>query len=154
MNFKQHKTHSSNFTIIPNSIFKDKNLSNKAKGLLCLMLSLPPTWDFSESGLSMLSHDNLSSIRSTIKELEKAGYLYRERVRNKKGHLKGTIYHIFESPTFEKPTLENQTLDKPKQEKPKYENHTQLNTNISITNRLRTEDNYEVDPTFYYNWMK
>lgn len=129
MNFKQHKTHTSNFTIIPNNIFKDKTLSMKAKGLLCLMLSLPPTWEFSEVGLSKLSSDNITSIKSGLKELESAGYLRRERIRNEKGHLKSCIYHIFEEPMLENPTLD----EKPTLENPTQENAPQLNTNQSKT---------------------
>lgn len=125
MNFKQHKTHTSNFTIIPNNIFKDKTLSMKAKGLLCLMLSLPPTWEFSEVGLSKLSKDNLTSVKTGLKELEQAGYLQRERIRNEKGHLKSCVYHVFESPI-----LENHTLaQKPTLENPTLENQLQLNKN-------------------------
>ena len=35
---------SDNFTIVNNFILRDKNLSLKSIGLLCKMISLPPTW--------------------------------------------------------------------------------------------------------------
>ena len=41
--------------MIDNAIFQNKNLSLQAKGLLCLMLSLPDDWDFSKNGLISLS---------------------------------------------------------------------------------------------------
>jgi len=37
-------------------------------------------------------------LRSGIIELEKAGYLKRERQRNESGQVKGMIYHIIENP--------------------------------------------------------
>ena len=61
---KEKKT---NYTIISNNIFKDKSLSLKAKGLLCLMLSLPDMWEFTEQGLATLSADGLASTKTAIK---------------------------------------------------------------------------------------
>ena len=34
------------FTVIANSVFKDRRLSAKAKGILVEMLSLPENWDY------------------------------------------------------------------------------------------------------------
>ena len=48
---------SGNFTTIDNCIFKDRTLSFKAKGLICVMLSLPQGWDFNVDGLATLSSD-------------------------------------------------------------------------------------------------
>lgn len=122
---KKHTTQSG-FTIINNSIFMDKNLSLKAKGLLCQLLSLPDNWSFSEMGLTKIVNDGRASIRSAIKELEDNKYLHRERTREG-GKLKGTIYHIYETP-FE-----------PKEKEDK------------------SGINYEpqnIPPSYYYDWMK
>ncbi len=75
----------------------DKSLSLKAKGLLCQLLSLPDNWNFSETGLTKVVSDGRDSIRSAIKELEGAGYLHRERIREK-GKMGKMIYHIYETP--------------------------------------------------------
>ena len=40
------------FTVIANSVFKDRTLSAKAKGLLVEMLSLPENWDYTLKGLT------------------------------------------------------------------------------------------------------
>ena len=66
--FKVHS--SNNFTIINNSVFYNKELSWKAKGILAQMLSLPETWDYTEAGLARLSTDGLTSTRSALKELD------------------------------------------------------------------------------------
>lgn len=71
--FRIEKT--KNYTVMSNYHLKDKRLSFKAKGLLSYMLSLPDTWDFSLSGLCSASKDNITSIRSTLKELQEFKYL-------------------------------------------------------------------------------
>ena len=118
-----------------NNHLRNRDLSLKAKGLLSLMLSLPDEWDYTENGLATLSKDGRDSVRPTIKELEKFGYLIRTRNRDEKGRLTDTVYDVFENPQTEKPMLENPILDKPMLEKPMLENPTQLNTN-----KLNTEE--------------
>lgn len=99
------------------------------------MLSLPEEWDYTTKGLSVICKDGVDSITSAIKELEAAGYVVRERVRNEKGQLTIAEYTILEEPISvlpeqEKPKQENPILDKPVQDKPILEKHDQLNTNI------------------------
>lgn len=85
------------YTVMSNAHLRDKNLSYKAKGLLSVMLSLPEEWDYSINGLAAISKEGVKSIRSTIKELEDAGYIVRTKVNDEKGHFK-YIYDIFETP--------------------------------------------------------
>ncbi len=87
-----------NFTVMSNYHLKDTNLSLKAKGLLSLMLSLPDNWDYTIKGLATICKDGVDSIKATVKELEKNGYIIRKRVRNKKGHLTCMEYIIYEEP--------------------------------------------------------
>ena len=78
------------FTVIANSVFKDRRLSAKAKGILVEMLSLPENWDYTLKGLTTLFSDGIDSIRQGIKELEeKNGYIVRERKRDARGRLGG-----------------------------------------------------------------
>ena len=63
------------FTVITNSVFKDRRLSAKAKGILVEMLSLPENWDYTLKGLTTLFSDGIDSIRQGIKELEENGYI-------------------------------------------------------------------------------
>jgi len=122
--FRVEKTR--DYTVMSNSHFKDKRLSLKAKGLLSLMLSLPPEWDFSLRGLTKLGTDGIDSIRNAVNELENAKYIVRSRARNEKGQLKGTEYIIYEQPLSELPTLAKPTLEKPTLAEPMLEKATQL----------------------------
>ena len=63
------------FTVIANSVFKDRRLSAKAKGILVEMLSLPENRYYTLKGLTTLFSDGIDSIRQGIKELEENGYI-------------------------------------------------------------------------------
>ena len=78
------KVKKTDYTVIDNNIFKNQKLTLKAKGMICTMLSLPDDWNFSEEGLTSLSNDGISSVRSTLKELMEYGYLKRERNKEDK----------------------------------------------------------------------
>ena len=121
------------FTIIDNAIFRNCDLSLKAKGLLCQMLSLPDGWEFSVEGLSKLSTDGKSAVTSALNELKEAGYFYRKEVRDG-GKFGGVEYVISEAPITEKPMTEN-----PISEKPISENQPQLNTKELSTKKSNTK---------------
>ena len=76
----------SNYTVVDNTFIRDMKLSMKAKGLMLLMLSLPPEWDYSVAGLSAICKEGMTAIRGALKELEDCGYLRRERRNNEKGY--------------------------------------------------------------------
>ena len=93
--FRVAKT--SNYTVMSNTHFRDQRLSLKAKGLLSFMLSLPDDWDYTQRGLSATCKDGVDSIAAAIKELEQAGYISRQRIREH-GRLKDIEYTIYEEP--------------------------------------------------------
>lgn len=130
-----HKT--GNFTVMSNYHFKERGMSLKAKGLLSLMLSLPDTWNYSIAGLVTLSKDGKDSVMSALSELEKFGYLTRERLVNDKGQFNGIEYNIFEQPQKEIPIAEKPISANEKAEKPTAENAAQLNTNQLSTNSIK-----------------
>jgi hypothetical protein len=130
-----HKT--KNYTVLSNYHFREKGLSLKAKGLLSLMLSLPDSWNYSVSGLVTLSKDGKDSVMSALAELEKFGYLERERIINDKGQFAGIEYHIYEAPKEDNPIAVNPIEGKEKAENPIAENRKQLNTNQLITKSIK-----------------
>lgn len=144
--FRVEKTR--DYTVMSNHHLKNATLSLKAKGLLSVMLSLPDDWDYTLAGLAHISKEGVDAIREGVRELEAAGYIVRNRVRNAKGQLTSTEYVIHEqpvppSPTLEepvqeKPALENPTLENPTQDKPMLENPTQLNTYLPKTYLSKT----------------
>jgi hypothetical protein len=124
--------------------FKEKRMSLKAKGLLSLMLSLPDTWNYSVSGLVTLSKDGKDSVMSALAELEKFGYLQRERLTNDKGQFSGIEYNIFEQPQPQKPIAEKPILEKENAEKQNAEKPPQLNTNQLITKSIKNNNELNI----------
>ena len=113
------------FTVIANSVFKDKTLSAKAKGILVEMLSLPENWDYTLKGLTYLFSDGIDSIRQGIRELEEHGYIVRERKRDAKGRLGGMEYVIYETPRIPVNETGEPVSACPAEESPKAEIPTQ-----------------------------
>lgn len=105
------KEHKENYTCISNDVFKS-DLSLKARGMLCTMLSLPDDWEFSENGLQAILKDGQTSIRSAIKELEAAGFLSRTRERDESGRMGRCIWIVCDYPRFENPSMDTPSLDK------------------------------------------
>lgn len=82
-----------NFTMISNLIFRDKELSLKDLGLLCFLMSLPDSWNFSIAGLAAIRADGKDSIRTSLNSLQKLGYIKKYQVRNELGQFE-TIVEI------------------------------------------------------------
>nr|WP_300816285.1 DUF6017 domain-containing protein [uncultured Acetatifactor sp.] len=145
--FRVEKT--KDFTVMCNHHLRNVKLSLKAKGLLSLMLSLPEDWDYTTKGLACICRDGVDSIASVLKELEKHGYLTRQRVRFDNGLLGDIEYTIHEKPVSqetaevppkrEKPGQAKPGQEKPGQGKPAQGNPTQLNTDPLNTDRLKTD---------------
>ena len=126
------------YTVMSNYHLRDNKLSLKAKGLLSLMLSLPEDWDYTLKGLSYICRDGIDSISSSVKELERNGYLSRRRIRHPDGRLGDIEYTIHEqpenlqiepiSPKRENPVQVFPTKDDSVLEKPAQLNIDKLNT--------------------------
>ena len=140
--FRVEKT--KDFTVMSNHHLRNTELSLKAKGLLSLMLSLPEDWDYTTKGLAHICRDGVDSITTALKELERHGYLTRQRLRYENGQLGDIEYTIHEKPvnaekqTFP-PKRENPRQAKPEQAEPEQENPAQLNTNPQKTKKSKTD---------------
>ena len=148
-----------------NHHLRNRELSLKAKGLLSLMLSLPEDWDYTTKGLSCICKDGVDSICATIKELEKAGYVKRRRLRDAQGRLSDLEYTILEkpeplpsppespqreNPVVVKPDVVEPDVDNPELGKPHTENPAQLSiqevTNLWETLTYRVCEIKIIDP--------
>lgn len=136
------------YTVMSNTHFKEKEMSLRAKGLLSLMLSLPDEWDYSIIGLAQLSKDGKDSVMKTLKELEKFGYLIRTRVTDERGRIAGYDYIVYESPQTEKPYTENPNTENPNTVNPPQLNTNILNTNILNTNKLNNKEKRKKESSY------
>lgn len=90
--------HNKNYTIVNNHICKDKRLSYKAKGIWLYAFSRPDDWKFYLCDIVNQSTDGIEKVSTGLDELEKAGYLKKERRRNDKNQFCGWDYTFFETP--------------------------------------------------------
>lgn len=125
-----------NYTVMSNHHLRNTNLSLKAKGLISLMLSLPPEWDYSVQGLVSICKESHTSVRSALKELEEFKYLIRERKNTEKGYFvyEYTLYEIPEPYSGFQHTVKKNT------DIGYTENRTQLNKDKLNTKELNKEE--------------
>ena len=120
--------HEQEFTILPNSLIRNPELSLRDMGLLCYMLSLPPDWEFSINGLDAVIRKNgASSVKAALRILEKQGYLVRNQGRGGTGRFQCNQWMVSDLPlkeledilpSAEKPSAEKPSAEKPSAEKP------------------------------------
>ena len=74
--------HNHHFKIIDTTCIEDRTLSWKAKAIHNYLITRPENWEINTKDLEQRSIDGQSSLRSGIKELINAGYLFRTVKRN------------------------------------------------------------------------
>ena len=89
---------------------------------------LAPGMEFYPARVAYINKEGLDAITTVIHELEQAGYIARNRIRDEKGLLREMEYTVYSSPKLnenygnhpivENPTPGNPTLDFPTQGKP------------------------------------
>ena len=94
--FRIEKTR--DYTVMSNHHLRNAQMSLKSKGLLSMMLSLPEDWNYTNRGLAKICKGGTDSIGSALKELEQAGYIVRNRLRDSKGKIVDVKYVIYEMP--------------------------------------------------------
>lgn len=151
--FKINKT--DDYTVMSNTHLRDARLSLKAKGLLSMMFSFPPTWDYSVNGLVAIVKESKAAVESALKELKECGYLVIVKMmpnETKSGRIE-YVYNIYEQPQKQDPEnqpLEIQGIEKQEVEIQDLENPPQLNTDKLSTNRLSIDKSiidYNTTPT-------
>lgn len=94
------KRRSAGFAQIPNDTLRDSRLTYRARGVLGDLLSHAEGWSTSAERLAQGSpagQEGRDSIRKALSELERYGYIAREKVRDERGRIR-TEYVIYEEP--------------------------------------------------------
>ncbi len=131
--FRIEKTR--DYTVMSNHHLRNTGLSLKSKGLLSMMLSLPEDWNYTTRGLAKICKEGTDSIGSALKELERAGYIIRNRLRDSKGKIVDVEYVIYEmsrpsdtgQPCEDEPDTACPDTEIPDMDNPCLENRSQLN---------------------------
>jgi predicted GNAT superfamily acetyltransferase len=109
------------FAIIPNKLLRDTNLSLKAKGLICILLSLPDDWAVYKGQLQQFSSDGRDATINSFNELLDKGYITGVQRINSRGQFDGWDYVVYsesvlsdtENPIPENPISDNLISDNP-----------------------------------------
>ena len=86
------------YVMITRATLQDSRMSFQARGMLAYLLSKPDNWSvrvgdlMEEGGIGRNQTDNL------IKELQRNGYVQRERKRNVHGRWENAEFVVFETP--------------------------------------------------------
>ena len=125
---------SSNFTTINNEFIFNKEMSLKAKGVLCHLLALPESWDLYVEEVEKWHKDGKKSIYSAFKELSNLGYVERSTQREK-GKIVKWEYVVYEKPLSQKVEVE----------KLQVENAPLLNTDIKLNTDIIKKDVFDFE---------
>ena len=85
------------FTVLRNSLIRNKTLTFGARGLLEYLLSQPPDWETSKTDLIGQSPAGEYAIGQLLKELSGARYIFRRKARTEEGKWKWETF-VFDQP--------------------------------------------------------
>lgn len=120
-----------NFTIIPNDIIRNKNLSDRARFLFCYMASMPDEWKFYQGVMAKELGYTKDTLRKYIEELLQTGYLNREQ-RRETGKFDSYDYTLNFSPCMEN----TDTVKTRHGKNPSREKSSLINTNLEKRNTI------------------
>ena len=139
---KIKKVYDLGFTVIDNLVLNDTSLSWKAKGLFCYLWSQADEWNFYVKEVAKHSKGGKDQVTTGLEELEKAGYLLRNRQRNELGQLKNNEWLLSDHPKEKWKNIAKKRTNKkkapmtdfPAQENPVQGNPAQENPALTNTN--------------------
>lgn len=118
------------YTKISTSVLQSSDISLKAKGLLCYMLSCSDNWKFSISGIAKVCGESKYSIEQSLSELASHGY-HKKELKKDNGRFKEWEYWISDEPVF----------DLPDSEIPKQVNQDDNNNDKEIKTKSKSKEN-------------
>ena len=143
---KRIKDKTNGFTVVANDIFKRDDVSARAKGVYIYILTLPDDWKIYKSELYTHFSEGRGAIDTAFKELERLGYIEKQRAKDESGKFKGWDYIVYESPTNRKPD----SREIRNRENRQSENQQLLSTDKQSTDKKQNTDNiYEYGVQMY-----
>ncbi|WP_432189993.1 hypothetical protein [Streptomyces sp. Tue6028] len=125
------------FTQIANALFRDPHLSFKAKGIFGLLSTHRDGWRMTVADIARRARDGEAAVKSGLKELEKYGFLIRERDRDLDGTLGAVAYFITDLPSLQNHRSQPES-GFPPVDKPTLADRSTKNTNSKKTNKQKT----------------
>jgi hypothetical protein len=88
--------HTQEYAVVPNVVARDTQLSFRARGLLVMLLSLPPDWHVTTDQLAEDNPEGRDLIRRAMTELRDAGYVQVHREQDGGGRWR-TCLEVFDT---------------------------------------------------------
>lgn len=143
-----------NYTVINNTVARDKRLSLKAKGFFLIIMSLPEDWDFSINGIVKITKEGKTAIYSAMKELINFGYCQRsyqyEKLEGKKVR-SNVVYTFYEVSNDRGSDLNSGNLNLGSLN---LDNQPQLNTNINKVLKREALPDFEIKEEAFKKQIK
>lgn len=133
------------FTQVANGLFRDSRLSFKAKGLFGLLSTHRDGWRMTVADIARRGRDGEAAVKSGLKELEKHGFLVRERQRDPDGTLGGAAYFITDLPSLQSRRSQPES-GFPPVDNPTLADRSTKNTISKKTNKQHTRSLRPCDP--------
>ncbi len=92
------------FTQIANGLFRDSQISYRAKGLFGYISTHRDGWQVTVANLARHGRERVDAVTTGLEELEKHGFLLRDRDRNADGTLGPALYFITDLPALQNPS--------------------------------------------------
>lgn len=89
--------HAQQYVVVPNAIARNTRLSFRARGLLVMLLSLPPEWHVTTDRLAEDNPDSRTAVRDAMVELRRAGYVQLLSERGRDGCTRRHL-EVFDTP--------------------------------------------------------
>ena len=124
-----------NFTISANEVPRRADLSARAKGLHSYLMTLPADWKLYREELYTHFTEGRDAINTAFKELEKAGYIKKTRLKEN-GKFAGWDYSVYETSTINGLSEHG----KPGSGKPCTENPQLLSTDLILSTNKQSTD--------------
>ena len=112
------------YVVISQTLLKDEEISFKAKGFLCYLLSFPDDWKVNPQYIAKKFGIGKGQVYSIIKELIQVGYCKREAIKDEQKRVVRWDFEISESKRYKNPsTIQNEPLPQnPEVDNPDLEN--------------------------------
>lgn len=84
------------YVMISKKMLRDKDLSPKAKGVLCYLLSMCDTWKTHPRQVACAMGVGKDQIYTVLKELLQTGYAYKRQLKDETGRFGSVVYEFYE----------------------------------------------------------
>ena len=73
------------WVVIDQSVIRNPHLSHRARGVLCLLLSMPDNWQVNAEWIAMHGSEGRDAVRAALRELENHGHIIRHKSQDQHG---------------------------------------------------------------------